>query len=131
MPSPTISGLLLSSTNPERLRDWYVKALQPDVNEDQDQYKILGFGGFYLLIDSRDDVGEKNSEPGRHIVNFEVDDAKAAVDRLNEAGATWLAKLEDRDGSYFATAIDPDGNYAQVIQLSEEAKAAMSSDATT
>jgi hypothetical protein len=37
----------------------------------------------------------------------------------------WVAALEDRDGSLFATAADPDGNYVQIIQLSDEHRAAM------
>jgi predicted enzyme related to lactoylglutathione lyase len=90
-----------------------------------DQYRTLRFGTFYVMIDSRADVGDKNPEPGRVILNFEVPDARAAVARVNELGGGWLAELEDRDGSLFATAIDPDGNYVQIIQLSEEHRAAM------
>lgn len=45
--------------------------------------------------------------------------------RLDAMGVSWLAELEDRDGSLFATAVDPDGNYVQVIELSEAARAAM------
>ncbi|MCW4354279.1 VOC family protein [Hoyosella sp. YIM 151337] len=89
-------------------------------------YQVLDFGGFYVLIDSRDDVGTKNPEPGRMIINFDVDDARAVADQLTAAGAEWLSELEDRDGSFFATAIDPDGNYVQIIQLSEAARAEMS-----
>jgi predicted enzyme related to lactoylglutathione lyase len=59
------------------------------------------------------------------ILNFDVADARAIAARLDEMGVTWLAELEDRDGSLFATAIDPDGNYVQFIQLSDEARAAM------
>lgn len=57
--------------------------------------------------------------------NFGADDAKAVAARLDEMGVSWVAEIEDRDGSLFATAEDPDGNYVQIIQLSEEAKAAM------
>jgi hypothetical protein len=42
-------------------------------------------------------------------------------------GVAWLVELEDRDGSLFATAIDPDGNYVQIIQLSEAHRAVMAS----
>jgi len=51
-------------------------------------------------------------------------DARAVVARLDDLGVPWLAELEDRDGSLFVTAIDPDGNYVQIIQLSEEHRAA-------
>jgi hypothetical protein len=40
-------------------------------------------------------------------------------------GLKALAELEDGDGSLFATAIDPDGNYVQIIELSDEARAVM------
>src|SRR5262249_15117358 len=32
-------------------------------------------------------------------------------------GVTWKAELEDREPGLFATAIDPDGNYVQIIQF--------------
>jgi predicted enzyme related to lactoylglutathione lyase len=120
-----LGGMLLSSTEPERLRDWYASTLEPAETAEIGAYRVLRFGAFYLMIDRRDDVGEKNPEPGRMILNFDVDDARATARRLDEQGASWLAALEDRDGSLFGTAIDPDGNYVQIIQLSEEAKTDM------
>jgi catechol 2,3-dioxygenase-like lactoylglutathione lyase family enzyme len=125
MKRPSLDSILLASTDPERLRDWYVAALDPEENTDVDRYGVLKFGGCYVLIDSRADITDKNPEPGRMILNFGVADARAVVDRINGLGASWLAELEDRDGSLFATAIDPDGNYVQIIQLSEEHRAAM------
>jgi predicted enzyme related to lactoylglutathione lyase len=127
--TPTLTSILLSSSDPDRLRAWYAEALPPELDEPMQQYRILRYGGFYLMIDTRDDVGEKTAEPGRVILNFDVDDAQAVAARIDALGGEWLAPLEDRDGSWFATAIDPDGNYVQVIQLSEEAKAAMSEPA--
>jgi predicted enzyme related to lactoylglutathione lyase len=125
MTQTSLNSMLLASTDPERLRSWYVAALDPQENTEMDQYRVLQFGTFYLMIDSRADVGDKNPEPGRVILNFEVPDARAVVARVDELGGTWLAELEDRDGSLFATAIDPDGNYVQIIEMSEEHRAAM------
>jgi predicted enzyme related to lactoylglutathione lyase len=122
---PSVSSMLLSSTDPARLQRWYAEGLDPSDNADIEAYRILKFGGFYLMIDTRADVGGKNPEPGRMIINFDVPDARAVVARLNELGTTWLAELEDRDGSLFATAIDPDGNYVQIIELSAAHRAAM------
>ena len=59
------------------------------------------------------------------ILNFDVSDARPVTARLEGLGTSWLAELEDRDGSLFATAIDPDGNYVQVIELSAAHRAAM------
>jgi predicted enzyme related to lactoylglutathione lyase len=125
MKRPSLDSILLASTDPEHLRSWYVAALDPEENTDVDGYRVLKFGGFYVLIDGRTDIADKNAEPARVILNFDVADAHAVVARLNDLGVSWLAELEDRDGSLFATAIDPDGNYVQIIQLSEEQRAAM------
>jgi predicted enzyme related to lactoylglutathione lyase len=122
---PSLDSILLASTDPERLRDWYAAALDPEESAEVDGYRVLKFGALYVLIDSRTDISDKNPEPGRMILNFDVADADAVVERLNGLGVSWLAELEDRDASLFATAIDPDGNYVQIIQLSEEHRAAM------
>lgn len=120
-----LDSLLLASTDPDRLASWYVAALQPEEDNKVDQYRVLTFGGFHVLIDRRDDVANTNPEPGRVILNFDVSDARAVAERLDDLGAQWLAPLEDRDGSLFATVIDPDGNYLQFIELSDEHRAAM------
>ncbi|MEU0571226.1 VOC family protein [Nonomuraea sp. NPDC005983] len=125
MNHPNLGSILLASTDPDRLRRWYAAALDPEENNDVGTYKALKFGATLVFIDTRADVSDKNPEPGRVILNFEVDDARAVVARMDALGVTWLAELEDRDGSLFATAIDPDGNYVQVIQLSDAAHAAM------
>jgi predicted enzyme related to lactoylglutathione lyase len=121
----SLGSLLLASTDPERLGAWYVEALQPSDDARVGTYRMLKFGDFYVMIDSRDDVGDANPEPGRLILNFDVGDARATAARIDGLGATWLAELEDRDGSLFGTAVDPDGNYVQIIQLSEAHKAEM------
>ncbi len=127
MNRPSLDSILLASTDPERLRNWYAAALDPEENTEVDQYRVLKFGTCYVLIDSRTDIADKNPEPGRVILNFDVADCRAVAARIDGLGASWLAEVEDRDGSLFATAIDPDGNYVQIIQLSEEHRAAMTS----
>jgi len=121
----SLGSLLLASTDPERLGAWYVEALRPTDDAKVGTYRMLKFGEFYVMIDSRDDIGAANPEPGRLILNFDVADARATAARIDGLGATWLAPLEDRDGSLFGTAIDPDGNYVQIIELSEAHKAEM------
>lgn len=125
MAKSSLASMLLSSSDPERLHAWYAAALSPSDNVDVNGYRVLKFGAFYLMIDTRDDVGDNNPEPGRMILNFDVDDARAVAARFDELGASWLAPLEDRGGSLFGTAIDPDGNYVQIIELSKEHLAEM------
>ncbi|GAA0931370.1 VOC family protein [Nonomuraea longicatena] len=123
MSRPVLGSILLASTDPARLRDWYVNALEPEAVSEDDAYRFLRFGDFHVLIDRRADVSDRNPEPGRLILNFDVPDAKATAARMDGLGVTWLAGLEDRDGSLFATAIDPDGNYVQIIELSPKHRA--------
>ena len=132
MSGSSISSILLSSTDPERLRDWYAEAFAPKVDRTPGEpgYDVLDFNSFYVMLDRRDDVGETNPQPGRMFLNVETDDARSIAQRIDVLGGNWLAPLEDRDGSLFATAIDPDGNYVQIIEFSEAARVEMESGMT-
>jgi predicted enzyme related to lactoylglutathione lyase len=81
---------------------------------------FIHFDGLDLLIDGRSDVAATNAEPGRVVVNFHVDDARATAAHLDSIGVTWLVPLEERPDGLFATFTDPDGNVLQIIQLTEE-----------
>ncbi|GAA3440138.1 VOC family protein [Kutzneria kofuensis] len=116
MSSPILGSILLGSSDPERLKQWYLDALRPTEN----QYGFLQFGAVSILIDGRDDVAARTAEPGRVLLNFHVDDAEATARHLTELGASWVAELEQRRDGLFGTVTDPDGNYVQIIQLSAE-----------
>jgi hypothetical protein len=81
---PPLGSILLASTDPERLRAWYAEAFDAVPNRDG----FLQFGGVAVLIDQRDDVAERNPEPGRVVINFHVDDVSAA------ARAVWFRDSE-------------------------------------
>jgi predicted enzyme related to lactoylglutathione lyase len=117
MTRPRVNSMLLASSEPERLHAWYAAALEPEQDTKTNGYRVLTFGGFTILIDRRDDVTATNPQPGRTILNFDVADARAVARRLDDMGVTWKAELEEREPGLFATAIDPDGNYVQIIQL--------------
>jgi catechol 2,3-dioxygenase-like lactoylglutathione lyase family enzyme len=121
-PAPVIGSMLLASTNPDRLRTWYEQAF--NVQADADGF--LQFGGVDLLIDGRDDVTDTNPQPARVIINLHVHDAHATAKHLDSLGVTWLAELEYRaqHGLWFATVIDPDGNYVQIIEATPAYRAA-------
>lgn len=116
MVTATLGSIVLGSTRPAFLRDWYSRVLGG-----REEESLIHFGGFTVVIEERDDVSAQNPEPGRFIVNFHVDDFAAAAAQLEEAGVTWLAAPTDRPGGRFATFVDPDGNYLQVIQLNRPA----------
>jgi predicted enzyme related to lactoylglutathione lyase len=124
--SAVLGSMLLSSDDPQRLCAFYADALGLESGRSPDgQYSFLNVGGFFVMFDHRDDVSGRTKEPGRAIFNIHVDDVPEAAARFEKAGATWLAPPEDRDGSWFATAIDPDGNYVQLMHVSEEERARM------
>ncbi len=112
-----IGSILLASTDPGRLRAWYEGVFDVAANPDG----FMELGDVELLIDGREDVSERNPEPGRVIVNFHVKSARAVADRLDLVGAAWISPLEYREtaGAWFATALDPDGNYLQIIELTD------------
>jgi predicted enzyme related to lactoylglutathione lyase len=120
----TLGSILLGTADPHRLRDWYANAIAAGTDgegftEVTPTMFACTFGDTSLLIDGRSDVADKNPEPGRVILNFHVDDARATADHLNAVGVTWLVELEQRDGGLFGTLVDPDGNYVQIIELAE------------
>ena len=113
MTTPAIGSILVASTDPDRLRSWYRAAFAPD----QPEEGSLDVGGVLLVFNKRSDVADANAEPGRTIVNVHVEDAHEAVARVNDAGVTWLTELERRSGGLFATLVDPDGSFVQVIEF--------------
>lgn len=120
-----MTSVMLGTTDVDRLHAWYAAILPPEHDQTQGQYRILGYAGFYLFLDPRDDVAAGNPEPGRFLLNFEVDDVRTVAAVADEHGATWIAPVEDREGSFFGTLADPDGNAVQVIELSAAARAEM------
>jgi hypothetical protein len=110
-------SILLGTTRPAELRDWYRRALAPD----HDGGGPIDLGGLLLVIDHRDDVDAKNTQPGRMILNFHVDDFDSAEARLRAAGVEWLEPSVDRPAGRFGTFVDPDGNYLQIIQFKQKA----------
>ena len=118
MTTPALSSLLLASTDPDRLRQWYVDVLggQPDPDG------FVHFGPLAVLFDGRSDVGPEVSEPGRVILNYTVTSMAQTVRDLDEHDVTWVSAAEYREqgGAWFATLLDPDGNYVQIIELTPD-----------
>jgi len=116
MSTLTPNSMLLGTTRPAELRDWYRRTLAPEHSGEGP----IDLGGFLLVIDRRADLAAKNDQPGRMILNFHVDDFAAVEARLQAEGVEWIAPAEDRTSGRFATFADPDGNYLQIIQFFAE-----------
>jgi predicted enzyme related to lactoylglutathione lyase len=116
MARPVLNSMLLGSTDPDRLKAWYLDGFHAEV----DGYGNLNLGGFGLVIEKRDDVADRTAEPGRVVINFAVEDIEATATHLRNLNVEWLVEPEDRGVGWFATLIDPDGNYVQLIQMKPE-----------
>ncbi|HVV11774.1 VOC family protein [Amycolatopsis sp.] len=108
-------SIVLGSTQPEKLREWYLKVLAPEQTGNGEG--PIRLDGFILVIEGREDIEARNPQPGRILVNFHVDDFDAAEAQLKAAGAGWSLPVADRPGGRFGTFADPDGNLLQIIQL--------------
>lgn len=115
----TTSGVVLGSTDPDRLIAWYRAALEP-LGARWAEHMLVAGDGMYIGFDRRDDVAEKSAEPGRVLVNFGVRDIHAAQQHLDTLGVRWVRPVELTDFQvWFSTVEDPDGNYLQFIQMTD------------
>jgi catechol 2,3-dioxygenase-like lactoylglutathione lyase family enzyme len=108
------TSLLLGTTQPQRLRAFYEGVFALTAVEGW-----LQLGSVRLLIDCRDDVAERATEPGRVLLTVDTDDARALVTRLEHESVRWVSELEERDDGLFCTFEDPDGNMVQIVQLND------------
>lgn len=109
-------GVIIGSTDPERLIEWYRAALEPLGARWHEHMLIIGEHAI-IGFDRRDDVADKAAEPGRQLLNITVRDIRAAEKHLNGLGVTWVRPVEDTGrGWFFSTLLDPVGNYLQILQ---------------
>lgn len=112
-----LSGVLIGTEDPQRLKDYYTKLFgQP--SWEMEGYFGWQFGDSGIAFGAHDQVKGKNREPGRLIWNLEAEDVKSEFQRLRSAGASVVKepyKMSDEDPGWIATLSDPDGNYFQLM----------------
>ena len=112
-----LSGILIGTDDPKRLKDYYTKIFGKPTWEDQG-YFGWQFGDSGVAFGAHDQVKGKNREPGRVIWNLESADVKGDFERLRNAGATVVKepyKMGEDDPGFIATFADPDNNYFQLM----------------
>ncbi|MBO8189356.1 VOC family protein [Streptomyces spirodelae] len=122
---PRVGGIVLGSTDPERLWEWYRTAFAPRAaaaagpEDGEGPAHVLELSGTYVIFESRDDVGRKSVEPGRILINFEVTDIHGMARRLTERlNPHWVRPVEAVDEDVLlGTVEDPDGNYVQLFEV--------------
>ena len=119
-----LESILLGSEDAKRLAKFYREkvglkvAFEGEMGEGGNVYcfdwKVKS--GFYILDHSK--VKGKNKSPQRQILNFEVDNIKPEVKKLDKLG---VKKIQDiyhvESYGWVATFEDTDGNYFQLVQV--------------
>ena len=127
-----ISGVLIGSENPERLKEYYTKLFGKPTWEDN-TYFGWQFGEGGVTFGPHDQVKGKNREPGRIIWNLETPDVKGEFAKLKAAGATVVKEPYDPgedSGTTITTFSDPDNNYFQLMSPMDAAALERMQEAT-
>lgn len=121
-----IDAILIGSEDSQVLADFYKDkvglemANEMEMGEDGTKGFELKAGNFTLYLTDHSEVKGKASDPERMMINFEVDDAEAEVEKLTKAGVKVIKELYHVEGyGLIATFEDPDGNYFQLVQVRE------------
>jgi predicted enzyme related to lactoylglutathione lyase len=106
-----LRAVVLDSADPERAAGWYRAALGlTDVDP------LRTAGGVELRLTVGIGAQARAREPARIILNFHVDDIRAAEERLVALGAVWVRELEATRWGIIGTVLDLDGNYVQIVE---------------
>jgi predicted enzyme related to lactoylglutathione lyase len=108
--------LNINSENADRLVTFYrdVVGLPPMPEMGPSSFNV---GGAAFVIDGHSEVKGTTREPQRVLINFMVDDLAAEQSRLERAGVQFIRKAGREEwGGVISTFLDPDGNYAQLLE---------------
>ncbi|MBE0608192.1 MAG: VOC family protein [Dehalococcoidia bacterium] len=112
----------LSSENPDRLRASYegVVGLHPVFDFAPGAFAMDASSTPSFIVEEHSEVRGRAKEPQRLLLNLVVGDVATEEARLRShlVESVRDASVEDEVG-VFATFVDPDGNYCQLVQLYE------------
>lgn len=110
----------VNSDQPERLVKFYADIVGLPRNPDMGEGAFMA-GQTPFLIDGHAGLKGAAKEPQRALFDFFVDDLAAEQKRLEALGVTFI-RTAGREpwGGVISTFVDPDGNYAQLIEYKHE-----------
>jgi predicted enzyme related to lactoylglutathione lyase len=110
--------LNINSPDPQRLLAFYRDVVGLAPHADANRESTLMLGDAELVFDSHSAVTGANERPERFLLNLFVDDLAAEQKRLEEQGVRFV-RTAGREpwGGVFSTFVDPDGNYAQLVEF--------------
>ena len=107
-------SMALNTDDVPRLQNFYVDVLGLVPNPDMGAVMA---GPTPLHIADHSDVHGPSKEPARVLLNFFVDDLASEQKRLEAAGVKFIRTAgKEPWGGTISTFVDPDGNYAQLIE---------------
>ena len=114
-----ISYLMISTTNKERLVNFYHKKLGLDLKNPNDPISSLSFpngGPIIGFLESEDERPENK----RIELSFQVDSVKRTLKYLEDRGvAFWRGFTKVAEGLHVANFHDPDGNELSILSFGE------------
>ena len=115
-----VSGVILNinSPDPQRLLQFYRDVVGIPAHPDENRESTLVAGGMELVFDSHSSVTGAAAQPERMLLNFFVDDLGTEQRRMESDGVTFVRSAgREYWGGVISTFVDPDGNYAQIIEF--------------
>ena len=112
------SSILVFSTDPKKLADFYKRIFQRDPDWSEGGYYGFAAGKGFITFGPHDKVHGKNLNPERIMFNLETKDVKGEFDRIRKLGATVVAEPYnpmEEPKMLIATFADPDNNYFQLV----------------
>jgi predicted enzyme related to lactoylglutathione lyase len=106
-----LRAVTLDSSDPGRAAAWYRAALGLSRGD-----PLLTAGGVELRFTAGARETPGAVEPARIILNFHVDDIRAAEARLVALGAVWVREPERTRWGIIGTVLDLDGSYVQIVE---------------
>jgi len=117
----TIHSVAIWTDDVARLVRFYRDRLGLRVEIASDEFTVFAAppaGGTQLALGRHSEVSGRSKEPYRIMVNFLVEDCRAACEELKARGVEFLREpwFDPADGFMIATFQDPDGNTLQLLQ---------------
>ena len=110
----------LNSEDPDRLTAFYedIVRLIPRFDLIPGAFAMSEDAPVCLIIEGHSEVRGTAKDPHRVMLNFSVNNAVSEARRLQQQGVTFIRETYEEPGvGMFATFVDPDGNYCQLVQL--------------
>ena len=113
----TFNGVLIGSSQPAVLAEFYAKVLGRQADFAQGGYTGWQFGSTGIVVGPHSEITGAAKEPARMLLGLTTTEVKEEFARIKGIGAKAVAEPYQMEGNpgWIATLADPDGNYFQLM----------------